>query len=168
MRFARSASTTRSITGPRTWSPRSSGSRTGAASTSCSTRSAAAVLPTAIGWWRRSGGGAWSGWGGGPLGGVVVFGVSRMAAGERRSLWRAATTLVTMPRFNPLSLMNRNRGVFGLNGGHLWSERERLVEGMLLLLDEIGAGRIRPIVARTFRLEQAADAHRFVHSRSNT
>ena len=102
-----------------------------------------------------------------PLGRMVAYGVSRMAAGERRSLWRAATTIVTMPRFNPLSLMNRNRGVFGLNVGHLWSERERLADGMLLLLDEIGRGRLRPIVARTFPLEQAADAHRFVQSRSN-
>jgi NADPH:quinone reductase-like Zn-dependent oxidoreductase len=102
-----------------------------------------------------------------PLGRMVVYGVSRMAAGERRSLWRAATTIVTMPRFNPLSLMNRNRGVFGLNVGHLWSERERLGEGMMLLLDELGAGRIRPLVARTFPLEQAADAHRFMQSRSN-
>jgi NADPH2:quinone reductase len=54
-----------------------------------------------------------------------------------------------------------------LNVGHLWSERERLGEGMMLLLDEIGAGRIRPLVARTFPLEQAADAHRFMQSRSN-
>lgn len=72
-----------------------------------------------------------------------------------------------MPRFNPLSLTNRNRGVLGLNVGHLWSERERLADGMVLLLDEIGAGRLRPIGARTFPLEQAADAHRFVQSRSN-
>ena len=97
-----------------------------------------------------------------PLGRMVAYGVSRMAAGERRSLWRAAPTIVTMPRFNPLSLMNRTRGVC-----HLWSERERLGDGMMLLLDEIGAGRIRPIVARTFPLERAADAHRFMQSRSN-
>jgi NADPH:quinone reductase-like Zn-dependent oxidoreductase len=102
-----------------------------------------------------------------PLGRLIAYGVSSLATGERRSLWRALTTIVTMPRFNPLSLMNRNRGVFGLNVGHLWSERERLVDGMTLLLDEVGAGRLRPIVARTFPLERAADAHRFMQSRSN-
>jgi NADPH:quinone reductase-like Zn-dependent oxidoreductase len=102
-----------------------------------------------------------------PLGRMIAYGVSSIATGERRSVWRALTTIVTMPRFNPLSLMNRNRGVFGLNVGHLWSERDRLVEGMTLLLDEIGAGRLRPIVSRTFPLERAADAHRFMQSRSN-
>jgi NADPH:quinone reductase-like Zn-dependent oxidoreductase len=102
-----------------------------------------------------------------PLGRMIAYGVSSIATGERRSLWRALTTIVAMPRFNPLSLMNHNRGVFGLNVGHLWSERERLAEGMTLLLDEVGAGRLRPIVARTFPLDRAADAHRFMQSRSN-
>jgi NADPH:quinone reductase-like Zn-dependent oxidoreductase len=102
-----------------------------------------------------------------PLGRLIAYGVSSIATGDRRSLWRALTTMVAMPRFNPLSLMNRNRGVFGLNVGHLWSERDRLAEGMTLLLDEVGAGRLRPIVARTFPLDRAADAHRFMQSRLN-
>jgi NADPH:quinone reductase-like Zn-dependent oxidoreductase len=71
-----------------------------------------------------------------------------------------------MPTFNPLSLINRNRGVFGLNLGHLWEER-RLQSLMDLLMTELSAGRIQPIVARTFPLERAADAHRYLQSRSN-
>ena len=102
-----------------------------------------------------------------PLGRIIAYGVSSLATGERRSLWRALTTMLTMPRFHPLSLMNRNRGVFGLNVGHLWSERDRLADGMRLLLDEVAAGRLRPVVARTFPLDRAADAHRFMQSRSN-
>jgi NADPH:quinone reductase-like Zn-dependent oxidoreductase len=102
-----------------------------------------------------------------PLGRMIAYGVSALAAGERRSVWRALTTIVRMPRFSPLSLMNRNRGVFGLNVGHLWGERDRLVEAMTALLDEVKAGRLRPVVARTFPLERAADAHRFMQSRSN-
>ena len=84
-----------------------------------------------------------------PLGRLVVYGVSSIAPGERRSVWRAATTLLRMPRFKPLSLMNRNRGVFGLNLGHLWDERRQLAKSMRYLLDEVGAGRLRPVVART-------------------
>jgi NADPH:quinone reductase-like Zn-dependent oxidoreductase len=72
-----------------------------------------------------------------------------------------------MPTFNPLSLINRNRGVFGLNLGHLWEERRRLQSLMDLLMTELSAGRIQPIVARTFPLERAADAHRYLQSRSN-
>jgi NADPH:quinone reductase-like Zn-dependent oxidoreductase len=102
-----------------------------------------------------------------PLGRMVVYGVSSIAPGERRSWWRALTTIVRTPRFNPLSLMNRNRGVFGLNLGHLWDEQRRLAESMTFLLGEAGAGRVRPVVARTFPLAKAADAHRYLQSRSN-
>ena len=102
-----------------------------------------------------------------PLGRLVMFGVSSIAPGERRSLWRALTTLARMPTFKPLSLMNGNRGVFGLNLGHLWDERRQLTEAMTLILREVGADRLRPIVAQTFPLERAADAHRFLQSRSN-
>ena len=69
-----------------------------------------------------------------PLGRLVMYGVSSIAPGERRSWWRALTTLARMPAFRPLSLMNRNRGVFGLNLGHLWDERRQLAEAMTLLL----------------------------------
>jgi NADPH:quinone reductase-like Zn-dependent oxidoreductase len=72
-----------------------------------------------------------------------------------------------MPSFNPLSLINRNRGVFGLNVGHLWDERPQLLPLMDLLMTELRAGRLQPIVARTFPLEKAAEAHRFIQSRAN-
>lgn len=102
-----------------------------------------------------------------PLGRLVIYGASSIAPGERRSTWRALMTLVQMPRFKPLSLMNRNRGVFGLNLGHLWDERRQLADAMRFVLGEVEAGRLRPVVARTFPLERAADAHRYLQARSN-
>jgi NADPH:quinone reductase-like Zn-dependent oxidoreductase len=102
-----------------------------------------------------------------PLGRLVMFGVSSIAPGERRSVWRALTTIVRMPRFSPLSLMNSNRGVFGLNLGHLWDERRRLADAMTQLVGDVAAGRLQPVVARTFPLDRAADAHRYMQSRSN-
>ena len=102
-----------------------------------------------------------------PLGRLVMYGASSIASSERRSVWRVLTTLVRMPRFKPLPLMNSNRGVFGLNLGHLWDERRQLAEAMTRLLREVSAGRISPVVARTFPLDRAADAHRFIQSRSN-
>jgi NADPH2:quinone reductase len=38
---------------------------------------------------------------------------------------------------------------------------------MDMLVNELRAGRITPVVARTFPLERAADAHRFIQSRAN-
>ena len=102
-----------------------------------------------------------------PLGRLVIYGVSTIAPGERRSWWHAVKTMLQMPKFQPLSLMNKNRGVFGLNLAHLWDERQKLGEAMQILIHELEAGRIRPVVAKTFPLEHAADAHRFIQSRSN-
>jgi NADPH:quinone reductase-like Zn-dependent oxidoreductase len=102
-----------------------------------------------------------------PLGRLVLYGASSLASGERRSLWRLVRTMVEMPAFRPLSLMNNNRAVFGLNVGHLWTEMDRLRSAMDLLLAELAGGRIRPVIARTFPLERADDAHRYVQSRSN-
>jgi NADPH:quinone reductase-like Zn-dependent oxidoreductase len=102
-----------------------------------------------------------------PLGRLVIFGLSAAATGEKRNFWRAFQAWLTTPRFNPLSLINRNRGVFGLNVGHLWDERRQLAGTMEMLISELRAGRITPIVARTFPLDRAADAHRFIQSRGN-
>ena len=102
-----------------------------------------------------------------PLGRLVLYGVSAVATGERRSWWRAARAVLQMPRFKPMSLMSHNRGVFGLNLAHLWDEHRHLESGMQQLLLEVEGGRLQPIVARTFPLERAADAHRFMQSRAN-
>jgi NADPH:quinone reductase-like Zn-dependent oxidoreductase len=102
-----------------------------------------------------------------PLGRLVIFGLSAAAPGERRSILHALRAWWATPRFDPLSLINRNRGVFGLHVGHLWTERRQLAPIMEMLVSELRAARIAPVVARTFPLERAADAHRFIQSRQN-
>jgi NADPH:quinone reductase-like Zn-dependent oxidoreductase len=101
-----------------------------------------------------------------PLGRLVMLGISSMA-GERRYTWRVLRSWWAMKPFDALSLINRNRGVFGLNLGHLWDERARLQPLMDLILSELAAGRLSPVVARTFPLEQAGEAHRYIQDRAN-
>src|SRR5262245_13681874 len=102
-----------------------------------------------------------------PLGRLIIFGLSAMAPAERRSLWRAFVAWKSTPRFDPLSLINRNRGVFGLHIGHLSDEHRQLAPIIEMLVSELRAGRLTPIVARTFPLDRASDAHRFIQSRLN-
>ena len=101
-----------------------------------------------------------------PLGRLVMLGISSMS-GEKRNTWRMLRSWWAMKPFDPLSLINRNRGVFGLNVGHLWEERRALQPLMTLLMTELSAGRLEPIVARTFPLERVADAHRYIQNRLN-
>jgi NADPH:quinone reductase-like Zn-dependent oxidoreductase len=102
-----------------------------------------------------------------PLGRLIIYGVSSLAVGERRRVWHAAQTLLAMPSFRPLSLMNHNRGVLGLNLGHLWEQGRQLRAAMESILLEVSAGRLRPVVAHTFPLERAGEAHRYLQSRAN-
>jgi NADPH:quinone reductase-like Zn-dependent oxidoreductase len=101
-----------------------------------------------------------------PLGRLVMLGISSMS-GEKRNVWRVLRSWWAMKPFDALSLINRNRGVFGLNVGHLWEERRQLQTLMDLLMTELSAGRLEPVVARTFPLERVADAHRYIQNRSN-
>ena len=56
-----------------------------------------------------------------------MFGISSAVTGKQRSLLAFLKMAATMPwlQFNPLTLMNQNKGVFGVNLGHLWQEAER-------------------------------------------
>lgn len=102
-----------------------------------------------------------------PLGRLVIYGVSAVAPGRRRQWWQAAKAVIQLPKFKPLSLINRNRGVFGLNLAHLWEERDQLAAEMHTLLEGLEAGRLKPVIAKRFPLERAAEAHEYLQSRAN-
>ena len=71
------------------------------------------------------------------------------------------------PWFHPLGLINRNRGVFGVNMGHLWGEGGKVREWMGDILKGVREGWIRPHVDKAFPFEQAAEAHRYIEERKN-
>src|SRR6266852_1267209 len=79
-----------------------------------------------------------------------VFGMSTASASGIRGKLRAMKALVRTPRFNPLGLMSRNKGVFGLNLGHLWGEGDKVANWMSEILRGIDEGWIQPHVDRTF------------------
>ena len=102
-----------------------------------------------------------------PLGRLFMYGISSFAPTKRRSLLAAARGLLALPAFRPIPLMNGNRGVFGINVGHLWSEAP-LLRGMLSdIVDLAAAGALAPVVDRTFPLADAAAAHTYLQERRN-
>ncbi len=102
-----------------------------------------------------------------PLGRLMVFGMSSFAPARRRRLLSVVRGLLQTPRFHPLSLINKNRGVFGLNIGHLWQE-SALIRGMLdEIVGLVGEGVLAPVVDRTFPLEQVGAAHTYLQEHRN-
>ena len=102
-----------------------------------------------------------------PLGRLVAYGVSSMAPTTSRRVHTALWQLLRMPRFGFVRLMNENHGVLGFNLGHLWDETARLRTYLAKVLDYYRAGQVRPVVARTFPLAEAAAAHAFMQAREN-
>lgn len=102
-----------------------------------------------------------------PAGMHISFGVANMAAGETRSILRVAQTLLKLPRWTPLALMDKNRAVAGVNMGHLWDETEMLMGEMNELLALYRQKKIKPVIDSTFPFDKAADAHRRMQDRKN-
>jgi len=102
-----------------------------------------------------------------PLGRLFVFGASSMVSGTKRNLWTAFRQMMRMPRFKPLAMMSRNRGVLGVNLLHLWQE----VGKIRLMLGEIAAlteeGKLDPVVDESFPFDRAAEAHAYIQARKN-
>ena len=98
---------------------------------------------------------------------LVCFGASSVQSGERRSRPQALKALAQMPFFHPLKLMSESKSVIGLNMKTLWDEKGSLDEYVGPLRGWVEEGRIRPVVAESFPLEQGAAAHRFLHEGKN-
>jgi len=98
-----------------------------------------------------------------------VFGASAMASGKQRSLTGMLRVVTGIPwfQFNPLALMNANKGVFGVNLGHMWGESDRIRDWTESLLELWGQGVVKPKIAKTFRFTEAAQAHHFIQDRRN-
>ena len=96
-----------------------------------------------------------------------VFGMSTASASGIRGKVRALKALAQTPKFHPLALMNRNRGVFGLNLGHMWDEGEKVASWTAEIVRGIEAGWIQPHVDRSFPFDQVAEAHRYIEARKN-
>jgi NADPH:quinone reductase-like Zn-dependent oxidoreductase len=102
-----------------------------------------------------------------PAGLLIAFGFANMASGEKRNFLHVAREALGVPLFTPMGLMDKNRGVAGVNVGHLWNEMEMLGEELDAILQLYREGKIKPRVSDVVPFERAADAHRIIQERRN-
>ncbi len=96
-----------------------------------------------------------------------MFGVSTASANGLKGKFKLIKAAAQMPWFHPLGLLNKNRGIFGLNLGHMWHEPEKVAEWVQEIMAGVSEGWIRPYVDKAFPFEQAGDAHSYIESRKN-
>ncbi len=98
---------------------------------------------------------------------MVCIGASAVVSGDRRDLVSALRTIVRMPRFNLVKQMSDSKAVIGLNMLRIWDARGSLERETAALLELLGAGVVKPVVAAEFPLERAGEAHAFIAARRN-
>jgi synaptic vesicle membrane protein VAT-1 len=103
-----------------------------------------------------------------PTGRLAVYGLTA-SVGPRGRWPEMIGALAGVPwlRFNPFTLMSDNRGIFGVNIGHLWGQGDLLHGWLDRILEWQARGKIAPVVARSFTFAEAAAAHRFIEERNN-
>jgi NADPH:quinone reductase-like Zn-dependent oxidoreductase len=107
-----------------------------------------------------------------PGGRLVMYGLSEATKEGKRNLPAALRSLIrmptaTMPWWKSLTVMNENKGVFGLNMLTWWEKEDSLDRVTEPLMADLEAGRLEPVVAESFPFERAGEAHMYIGERRN-
>jgi NADPH:quinone reductase-like Zn-dependent oxidoreductase len=98
---------------------------------------------------------------------LVCFGASSVTQGEDRNVLQALKTMARTRIFHPMKLMPESKAVIGLNLLTLWDDRGTLDEWIEPLRQWTDEGKLRPVVAKAFPLEEGPAAHRYIAERQN-
>jgi synaptic vesicle membrane protein VAT-1 len=96
-----------------------------------------------------------------------MFGVSTASADGLAGKLKMLKAVIQTPWFHALPLLNRNRGVFGLNLGHMWHEPEKVAVWMRDILRGVEEGWVRPYVDRSYSFVDVGKAHQYLEARKN-
>jgi len=96
-----------------------------------------------------------------------MFGVSTASADGIAGKLKMLKAVIQTPWFFALPLLNRNRGVFGLNLGHMWHEPEKVAVWMRDILRGVEEGWVQPYVDQAFSFADVGKAHQYLEERKN-
>jgi NADPH:quinone reductase-like Zn-dependent oxidoreductase len=107
-----------------------------------------------------------------PGGRLIMYGVSEVQEGTKRSMLKVLGSLrrmpfATMPWWKSLNILSENKGVFALNMLAWWDTEGDIERITGPLMEEFEAGGLDPVVAQAFPFEEAGEAHRFLGERKN-
>jgi NADPH:quinone reductase-like Zn-dependent oxidoreductase len=94
-----------------------------------------------------------------PGGLLVACGLASATGPGKRSLLRVAAKVVQQPFFHCMRLMGDNRGVAGINLGHLWDSVDLLAREAEALMDLFAQGKIKPHVGGIYPFSRVGEAH---------
>lgn len=102
-----------------------------------------------------------------PVGKLIMYGASGAIPGARFNPLAAARAVARMPIFHPLKLLPDNKGIFGVNMGHLWGETELLRSELGAVVEGFEKGEFKAIVDCEVPFAEARRAHERIQARQN-
>lgn len=104
-----------------------------------------------------------------PTGRLGMYGVSSFVNAKERDLFNVLRSLIGTPllQFMPMTLINANKGAFGVNLGRMWGETDRMRVWADDLLDLWKAGAVRPVIDSVYAFQDAPAAHHRLQDRKN-
>lgn len=97
---------------------------------------------------------------------LYTYGMSAAAPSSKKSLVRSFLAWRKTPKFDPLRLMTRNRGVFGVHMG-TWKDETVMLKQLERILEGIHSGALAPVIDSVFEAEDVAKAHQYIHDGKN-
>ncbi|UCE42750.1 MAG: zinc-binding dehydrogenase [Candidatus Aminicenantes bacterium] len=94
-----------------------------------------------------------------------LFGLAVAAQTRFSAKLSLVRTVFKMRRFHPVRLMNANKGIFGVNIGHMWDFEEKIRTWLENIIKGVDEGWVKPRVDRVFPLEKVAEAHTYIEER---
>lgn len=96
-----------------------------------------------------------------------MFGISSVTESKLVGRAKILKLLLQAPFYHPFGLLDSNKGVFGVNLGHMWEEGEKVARWMNAILAGVNEGWVRPHVDKKFSFENACEAHAYIEERKN-
>ena len=97
---------------------------------------------------------------------LYTYGMSAVAPTSKRSMLRSFLAWRKTPAFDPLRLMTRNRGVFGVHMG-TWKNEAVMLKQLQRIMEGVIAGALNPVIDSNFDVEDVAKAHQHLHDGKN-
>jgi NADPH:quinone reductase-like Zn-dependent oxidoreductase len=101
-----------------------------------------------------------------PTGRVISYGFHGLLrrGSDRLNVFRALAGLLRVPRFSPLDLIAKNRGVLGFNLSYLFDELSLFGDAMTELFGALERGELKLSPVTRVPFADVAEAHRLLHS----
>ena len=101
------------------------------------------------------------------MGKLIIYGDQSFVSGYKRSIITMLKEYFTVPKFNTLELISKNKSIMGFHLGRLKNSESKLELAEKSLIKIINEHKIKPTIDKMFPYDQIPEAHKYIQDRKN-